>query len=297
MTQSQFLEQGVWLRGNTHTHTTRSDGKVTIEERIAMYEKGGYDFLAITDHNKTYDPKNYDTKMTLIGAIEFHPQNPVSTSGDWHFIALNVPHDFEEPLNTEISAQVLVNRFKKNGAYVIVCHPYWCGFDKKEIELIKNADALEVYNHVCEQAIGKGDSTNIYDSLLQAEHQYGAISCDDSHGGEEACFGGWINVKAKDNSVDSIMDAIKNGSFYASTGPSIHDIRYDGESIEVDCSEVRSINFMSRAQKGTQIRADKGSSLTTATWECKSASTYIRVQIEDHEGRKAWSQPIYCPNE
>jgi hypothetical protein len=293
MLRSQFLEDGRWLRGNTHTHTTRSDGKVTIEERIAMYEKGGYDFLAITDHNKTYDPKQYQTEMTLIGAIEFHPQNPLSRTGDWHFIALGVAHDHEEALNTEISAQVLINRFKEKGAYIIICHPYWCGFDRTELSHIKGADAVEVYNHVCEQMVGKGDSTIIYDTLLQGENKYAAISSDDSHGQEDSCFGGWIKVKAKDNSAESIMDAIKNNSFFSSTGPDIFDVTYNDEKISVTCSEARSITFVSRAQRGKQFRAESGAPLTSAEWELKTAQNYVRVQIEDYEGRKAWSQPVF----
>ena len=68
MMQSQFQKDATWMRGNTHCHTTRSDGAVTIERRIEMYEEGGYDFLAITDHNRTYDASSYDSKMTLVGA-------------------------------------------------------------------------------------------------------------------------------------------------------------------------------------------------------------------------------------
>ena len=33
-------QEGVWLRGNLHMHTTRSDGRVSVEEAIARYERG-----------------------------------------------------------------------------------------------------------------------------------------------------------------------------------------------------------------------------------------------------------------
>jgi predicted metal-dependent phosphoesterase TrpH len=38
------------LRGNLHAHTTHSDGVRSPGELIAEYERLGYDFLAITDH-------------------------------------------------------------------------------------------------------------------------------------------------------------------------------------------------------------------------------------------------------
>lgn len=48
----QFDERRKWYRGNLHTHTTVSDGRYTPEEAIALYQRMGYDFLALTDHWK-----------------------------------------------------------------------------------------------------------------------------------------------------------------------------------------------------------------------------------------------------
>jgi hypothetical protein len=39
------------LRGNLHAHTTFSDGLLPPARLIAVYERLGYDFLAITDHD------------------------------------------------------------------------------------------------------------------------------------------------------------------------------------------------------------------------------------------------------
>ena len=50
MHSSPFDKPGHFWRGNIHTHSTRSDGKLTPREVIAAYRAHGYDFLAITDH-------------------------------------------------------------------------------------------------------------------------------------------------------------------------------------------------------------------------------------------------------
>ena len=42
--------EGVWLRGNLHMHTSRSDGRLSYEAALALYERAGYDFIAVTDH-------------------------------------------------------------------------------------------------------------------------------------------------------------------------------------------------------------------------------------------------------
>src|SRR3712207_9245256 len=40
-----------WLKGNTHTHTTYSDGDSPPEVVVDWYAEHGYDFLFLTDHN------------------------------------------------------------------------------------------------------------------------------------------------------------------------------------------------------------------------------------------------------
>jgi hypothetical protein len=43
------------FKGDTHVHTTRSDGKKPPFETACDYRAAGYDFIAITDHHK-YEP-------------------------------------------------------------------------------------------------------------------------------------------------------------------------------------------------------------------------------------------------
>ena len=58
--QNPYLSNGfTWLRGNLHAHTTLSDGQLPPEAVIAAYEQAGYDFLAISDHDKLVPPAEY----------------------------------------------------------------------------------------------------------------------------------------------------------------------------------------------------------------------------------------------
>ena len=41
-----------WYRGMIHAHTIWSDGRALPEQAVAAYKNGGYDFFAITDHNR-----------------------------------------------------------------------------------------------------------------------------------------------------------------------------------------------------------------------------------------------------
>jgi hypothetical protein len=46
-------------KGNLHAHTNRSDGDSSPEDVIAWYRRSGYAFLAITDHNRFFDPRRF----------------------------------------------------------------------------------------------------------------------------------------------------------------------------------------------------------------------------------------------
>lgn len=52
--------------GNLHCHTTLSDGLATPEATAIHYRNAGYDFLAITDHQRYFKPENTDMDDLLI---------------------------------------------------------------------------------------------------------------------------------------------------------------------------------------------------------------------------------------
>lgn len=70
--QAAFEGENALLKGGLHCHTTRSDGKGTPEEVIAMHAQHGYDFLALTDH-RTYNYKDYlpESGVLIIPGMEF----------------------------------------------------------------------------------------------------------------------------------------------------------------------------------------------------------------------------------
>ena len=48
------------MKGALHTHTTKSDGKLTPDELLAVYKELGFDFVALTDHDFLKRPNAYD---------------------------------------------------------------------------------------------------------------------------------------------------------------------------------------------------------------------------------------------
>ena len=78
MKETIFLqdENAVWLKGNLHSHSNFSDGKLTPEEMKEAYKSHGYDFLAVSDHDIYTDTRHLsDDKFTMIQGFELWGNN------------------------------------------------------------------------------------------------------------------------------------------------------------------------------------------------------------------------------
>ena len=75
-------------------------------------------------------------------------------------------------------------------------------------------------------------------NVLSHTRKVWGVAADDAHGGDlrDSCgefFGGFIEVQAEEFRQQSIIEAIKKGSFYSSNGPEIYDIRIKDGRLEV----------------------------------------------------------------
>lgn len=73
------LKNAVWLRGNLHTHSTRSDGAHAPQDVIRMYAKAGYDFLMMSDHDIHTTPADYAALKTH--GLSMLPGNEITANG------------------------------------------------------------------------------------------------------------------------------------------------------------------------------------------------------------------------
>ena len=55
-----FKKTGKLYKGNTHLHTSISDGKMPPEEAFAKYRRLGYSFVVLTDHIKYFNSERYE---------------------------------------------------------------------------------------------------------------------------------------------------------------------------------------------------------------------------------------------
>jgi hypothetical protein len=305
MSTGFFAAPGNFFRGNLHTHSTCSDGRLDPDEVCRRYQAEGYDFICITDHFVgLFDYPITDTSScrntqftTLIGA-ELH-SGEMENGYLWHILGIGLPLDFTPPnaphfktVEGSESGASLAQRARDAGAFVSMAHPHWSGMSRIDARSIEAAHAVEIYNHGCVVDNDRGDGFFTLEQMLNEGRKLNLIATDDAHFNTPDHFGGWVMVKAAENTPDALLAALKAGDFYSSTGPQIHDIRVSEDSVEIECSAAATIIMMG---KGTSMATRHGSSITKATLsrERLKDSSWVRVTIVDRAGQRAWSNPIW----
>lgn len=300
-----FSAPGRFWRGNLHTHSTLSDGILAPEEVCRRYRGHGYDFIALTDHflglfkYPIADTKPFRTNRftTLLGA-ELH-SGATENGALWHILAVGLPEDFAPghaphfwPVEDMETGPEIAARAVNAGAFVAIAHPQWSGLTLADARSVATAHAVEIYNHGCAEGCDRPDGFAVADHLLSDGRRLSLIATDDAHFSEPDHFGGWVMVKAEENTPEALLAALKAGHFYSSQGPELRDIGVDKRAVEVKCSAVRSVILQGHGHAATAVH---GESLTRA-WvplDRFEGSPWFRITVIDHSGRRAWSNPYW----
>jgi len=279
-----------------HTHSTVSeDGVITPAELIDLYSGAGYDVLAFTDHRRMNPVKEYDGKgMTIISGQEIHPMRRVR--GElWHILGLGLPEGFPERFTWAKEAVEAVNAA---GGLAFIPHPYWTGFGSRLLSSLDHVLGIEVFNGAVRE-VGKAYNMESWDQMLDMGRNYTALAVDDVHHDHDL-FRGWTVICAEDKSEKSILNALRQGDFYASCGPEFYSIKLENGIFEAEFSPVVSAQLCSNGRKGfqghfeTYRRGSEKKLVTSLKIDVSSVKEdfYIRCQLTDAEGNMAWSNPI-----
>ena len=290
-----------FFRGNLHGHSTHSDGEFEPSEAVGIYRSRGYDFTCLSDHlwkderfcaGSVLDTASLDGDgLITITSAELHCfGKKYANDGLWHILANGLPADFAMAGDDE-TAPELLDRALEAGAFVSIPHPEWYALTDEEAITLSRAHAVEVYNHTSELEAGRGMGLAAADHLLNEGRRVSIIATDDSHGRIDDVGGGWVMVAADNLDAGSILEALKAGRHYSSTGPELRSLEWDNGSLAVECSPAAWINV---AGSGAFARGQHGDGITRAVFDLGEAkSDFFRVTVTDSAGLRAWSNPIH----
>lgn len=296
MKESYFSADGLWLKGNLHSHTTVSDGVLTPPEIVEAYSQHGYDFLSMTDHNLYVEHTNFNGELILLTGVEhdltYSKHKCIHVVGTGSSLHKETDYPCRKYLPDELSDQELIDLMRNDGQFVVLAHPIWSRMEPEEVRALGGFHAIEAYNNGSENLCHAGHAEAYWDMLLRSGMKVYATASDDTHKPWDM-FGGWVCVKAASRTYESIIEALFAGQFYASSGPEIKDFGTDGDNVYLSCSDCREVHFVSYPSRGKSFFAKNGESINEAVYTRKGGEKYVRAECIDFTGHAAWTNPIF----
>ncbi len=320
-----FSKEGNWYKGNLHSHTINSDGKLTPKEAVELYKSHGYHFLCFSEHDRytdyrdTFNTEDFiilpgleasallinDTSNTsckklhhihgILGSSQM--QKEATLPGLEHMELLN-PEIYYSDWDGAKTAQELCSKLQNMGYITIYNHPVWSRVLAQEFTNTIGLTGVEIYNYNTVNESGTGFDTYCWDLMLREGKQIYGFASDDNHNEgifKDSC-GGYIMVKANTLSHDDIIENIMAGNFYSTSGPQIYNWGVENGVVYVECSPVNRINFIAGnfVNAGITVMCDeKEDTMTQASFVLKGMESYVRVECVDIYGKTAWSNALF----
>lgn len=297
-----------WFKGNTHTHTTNSDGDTAPDTVAQWYKTHGYAWLVLSDHNVFTDPRTLarlvDSTFLLIPGEELTSKFENKAV---HVNGLNLPGVLPAAVASSLveTVQQNVDAIRRVQGVPHINHPnYLWSIDQQTLARIRNDKLVEIYNgHPTVHNQGGGDwpgMEEVWDYLLSGGKRIYGIAVDDAHHFKEwgADFvnpgRGWVVVRADALNAAQLMQSLESGAFYASTGVELDDVVVSGRTIEIRIRQDRNFKYRTEFIGDRGVVVARSSALTPRyTLASGSKLTYVRAKVTDSGGRVAWVQPVF----
>lgn len=217
--------------GNTHSHSTYSDGKSTLEENRKAMMECGHSFIYATDHNTTahfdeleaYQDKGVEENFLHIPGWEF-------TTKYGHSIAYGSTQIVDVakiPGRNNLEAwQGFVDEMNAQNATVYFAHPHEAPryeFGDDVLSGIKGVAGIEAWNGYNYHALAYQNRKNfeVWDSFnRRGDHHYPGNSVSDAHtrsGQSSPYIKGFLNELSR----KAVEEMLQKGSYIGSNGPEI----------------------------------------------------------------------------
>ena len=317
------------FKANLHSHTTLSDGNLTPEQSVEAYKAQGYQILALTDHEAPYTHHRFtaDDFLMLTGyeayirpsaeciidryGPEIHmnlfakdPDNVTFIGYDPNYCkylseecARDLPksRDLGPRQYSPEYIQSFIDCAVENGYLVSYNHPCWSMERREDILNLNNIFSLEVFNTCSVTENACEDNLALYDALLRRGKFWHLHGADDNHNfaplGDYLCdsFGSWTMILAKELTYPAVIEALEQGRFYASTGPTIHALEINNGKAKLEFSDAVRVIMHSSPKFCKNVWKPDGSEFNCAEFDIPDFVPYVYFTVLDKNGKKAYT--------
>jgi len=271
----QFSTFQAWLKGQLHLQTHTLGKEATLE----LCRNNGYGFFAVSDHG-SYTARSDYGEMIQLSGMEQEMITPI----DMHLLAIGA----ESKPQSKDARDFVIETWELGGLPVLA-HPwdkkYYAAF-AEAVKGLSGTVLVEVSNR-------RTQWEDPWEYLLSnTDLRVWAIAVDDyQYEPEDKLDLGYVML-AGELSHESIMNSLRDGRFYASSGAHVElSVSESGDEFLVK-TEVPS-NIYWKISGGRVVQIEKG--VKKSRFLALGEEGYVRALIveSDNQGHKAWMQPYF----
>ena len=311
-----------FYKANLHCHSTKSDGKMTVEEIKEHYKANGYSIIAYSDHEHLLDNSylNDDDFLAITSceiAIKEFPELSTLVKTDMKVAHLNFlgrdPKNTDTPCYNSVYDHFVKDWFKdeivhtcgeyervlthqgvseiirianEKGFLVTYNHPNWSLQNAIDYIGYKGLWAVEVYNHEsCCMGSVEYD-IHSYENFLRAGHRIACVCADDNHRMEATC-GGWVMINADSLDYDTIFDSMEKHNLYSSFGPEIKELYVEGDTAYLTFAKGQFSVMSTQGRRVSKQLAVNPDGENKVEFKILPTDGYVRFDVVDQYNRRA----------
>ncbi|MCC6216564.1 MAG: hypothetical protein IT376_17010 [Polyangiaceae bacterium] len=320
-----------WRKGQLHVHSSGSyDAHTPAAEVLRFYAERGYDFVAITDHNRVTRPPEgaVPPGLVFVSGVELTQNSedcePAPAPGYrclFHTTALFVDPERDPARGERFTPRFRPARREAYGAHLalaaglggvaVVNHPAFhfaadapllAGLAREGLRLVELFNASLDQQHPADRDAAEDRAEALWDATLSTGARVYGLATDDAHhfsdAGERRRQGkfayvgdrAWVMVEAA-KELGALRQALLDGRFHASTGVELTRDERSRELVQVAVRPVPGRSTTIRfVGRGGRVLSEVVAA--EATYAPVGDERYVRVVVERDDGAKAWTQPL-----
>ena len=133
----------------------------------------------------------------------------------------------------------------------------------------------------------------LYDTMLRRGNLVYCHGADDNHNSRPLddylsdSFGAWTMVLAGELTYPAVVRALEQGRFYASTGPSITCLSFDGKKVHMEFTAAARAMMHMSPKRAVSVCNHDGSPITQADFVIPDDAPYVYFSVRTAEGKQA----------
>lgn len=299
-----YKERGYSVVAYTDHDILISHDELNDDSFLALH---GFEVEVNEDNGKPWP----EIKTCHICFIGLEPENIIQPC--WHrssYLFGNAPNyrhlvkfdenepDFVRHYDGETISQIMKTARDK-GFFVTYNHPTWSKEVYTDYINYHGMHAFEIFNGGCISEGFDDYNPRVYDDLLMHGEKLYCVGGDDNHNAGDPnsrrydVGHAWTTIKADKLDYRTITKALEDGNFYATEGPEIYDLWYEGDKVHITCSDADRILCAYGIRNADVKYSENGVPVTEAEFTMYPAWKYFRITVIDKQGRHACTNAYF----